>query len=83
MSAMKTANSGLRLPSAPVMAGPMRRLPSNVSTVTAAGNRQPASANSTALRAWKPPVSSSIGARQRNASVVLGTLMQAPRSGVR
>src|SRR6185503_11532561 len=81
--AMRIANSGDRLPSAPVMAGPTRRLASNVRRVTAAGNRQPDKANSDALVALNALVSSKAGASARKPAVVSGTLMQAPRRGVR
>ncbi len=76
------ANSGDRLPSAPVIAGPTLRLASNVSRVTTAGNRLPDRANSSALAPLNPLVSSIAGASARKATAVLGTLTQAPRTGV-
>ena len=80
---MTMANSGETLPSAPVTEGPTRRLASNVSSVTAAGNRQPETANSRAPEASKPPVSSIAGASRSRATSVLGTLTEAPRNGDR
>src|SRR5262245_18772158 len=80
-AATATANSGVKLLSAPEMLGPMRRLASNVSSVTVAGNSRPTRTKINAPRGSHPSQSSMKGASAENSSAEVGMLTDAPRFG--
>src|SRR5262245_4836752 len=80
-AATATANSGVKLLSAPEMLGPMRRLASNVSSVTVAGNSRPTRTKINAPRGFHPSRSSMKGASAENSSAEVGMLTDAPRFG--
>src|SRR5262249_14190413 len=80
-AATTTANSGVKLLSAPEMLGPMRRLASNVSNVTVAGNNRPTRTKINAPRGSHPSQSSMTGASAESSSAEVGMLTDAPRLG--
>src|SRR5262249_50910672 len=80
-AATRTANSGVKLLSAPEMLGPMRRLASNVSKVTVAGNNKPTRTKIKAPRGSHPSQSSMNGARAEKSTAEVGMLTDAPRLG--
>src|SRR5262249_14537048 len=80
-AATTTANSGVKLLSAPEMLGPMRRLASNVSNVTVAGNNRPTRTKINAPRGSHPSQSSMNGASAEKSIAEVGMLIDAPRCG--
>src|SRR6516162_8697917 len=80
-AATRTANSGVKLLSAPQMLGPMRRFASNVSKVTVAGNNKPTRTKIKAPRGSHPFQSSMNGARAEKSTAEVGMLTDAPRLG--
>src|SRR5262249_44819135 len=80
-AATRTANSGVKLLSAPEMLGPMRRLASKVSKVTVAGNNKPTRTKIKAPRGSHPSQSSMNGARAEKSTAEVGMLTDAPRLG--
>src|SRR5262249_39956761 len=80
-AATTTANSGVKLLSAPEMLGPMRRLASNVSNVTVAGNNRPTRTKINAPRGSHPSQSSMNGASAEKSIAEVGMLIDAPRFG--
>ena len=66
---------------APETLGPMRRLASNVSNVTVAGNNRPTRTKINAPRGSHPSQSSMNGASAENSTAEVGMLTDAPRLG--
>src|SRR5262249_61089929 len=76
-AATRTANSGVKLLSAPEMLGPMRRFASNVSNVTVAGNNKPTRTKINAPRGSHPSQSSMNGASAESITAEFGMLTEA------
>jgi hypothetical protein len=77
----RTANTGVKLLSAPETLGPMSRFASNVSNVTVAGNKRPTRAKISAPLGFHSFQSSINGATTKNRIADVGMLTAAPRRG--